>query len=84
MSNLIEAKADNFVFCNFFIFNSIELILLFNFMAQLSEEIGRIINILEDSIEEQDWGLVKKMIDDLDEIYNQLEREESGYGIDYE
>ena len=53
-------------------------------MAQLSEEIGRIINILEDSIEEQDWGLVKKMIDDLDEIYNQLEREENGYGIDYE
>ena len=53
-------------------------------MAQLSEEIGRIVNILEDAHEEQDWGLVKKMIDDLDEIYNQLDRQESGYGVDYE
>ena len=53
-------------------------------MAQLSEEIGRIVNILEDAHEEQDWGLVKKMIDDLDEIYNQLDRQESGYNIDYE
>ena len=53
-------------------------------MAQLSEDIGRIVNILEDAVEEQDWGLVKKMIDDLDEIYNQLDRQESGYDIDYE
>ena len=53
-------------------------------MAQLSEDIGRIINILEDAHEEQDWNLVKKMIDDLDEIYNQLDRQESGYGVDYE
>jgi hypothetical protein len=27
-------------------------------MANLSEEIGRICNILEDAVEEQDWKLV--------------------------
>ena len=52
-------------------------------MANLSEEIGRITNILEDAVEEQDWNLVKKMIDDLDDIYNRLIWE-SGYGEEYE
>ena len=33
-------------------------------MVKLSEEIGRITNILEDAIEEQDWNLVKKIIDE--------------------
>ena len=49
-------------------------------MAQLSEDIGRIVNILEDAVEEQDWSLVQNMIDDLDDIYNRLDRQESGYG----
>jgi len=53
-------------------------------MGQLSEEIGRICNILEDACEEQDWNLVKKMIEDLDDIYNQLDKQESGYNEDYE
>lgn len=53
-------------------------------MAKLAEEIGRICNILEDAVEEQDWNLVKKMIDDLDDIYNRLDKEESGYGYEYE
>jgi len=53
-------------------------------MAQLSEDIGRIVNILEDAVEERDWSLVQKMIDDLDDIYNRLDRQESGYGADYE
>jgi hypothetical protein len=53
-------------------------------MGQLSEDIGRIINILEDAVEEQDWNLVKKMINDLDDIYNQLDRQESGYIEDYD
>ena len=53
-------------------------------MANLSEEIGRICNILEDAVEEQDWKLVKKMIDELDQIYERLDREESGYQMDYE
>jgi hypothetical protein len=53
-------------------------------MANLAEEIGRICNILEDAVEEQEWSLVKKMIDDLDDIYNRLDRQESGYGEEYE
>jgi len=53
-------------------------------MANLSEEIGRICNILEDSVEEQDWSLVKKMIEDLDNIYEQLEKQESGFNYDYD
>ena len=53
-------------------------------MSNLSEEIGRIINQLEDAIEEQDWTIVQTMIDELDEIYNQLDRQENGYNIDYE
>lgn len=53
-------------------------------MANLSQEIGRICNILEDAVEEQDWRLVQKMIDELDIIYQQLDRQENGYEFDYE
>ena len=53
-------------------------------MAKLTEEIGRICNILEDAVEEQDWKLVKKMIDDLDDLYNQLDRQDSGYIEEYD
>ena len=53
-------------------------------MSNLSEEIGRIINQLEDAIEEQDWTIVQTMIDELDEIYNPLDRQENGYNEEYE
>jgi hypothetical protein len=53
-------------------------------MGNLSEEIGRICNILEDAIEEQDWNLVKKMTQELDDIYEKLDRQESGFDYDYE
>lgn len=53
-------------------------------MSNLSEEIGRIITQLEDAKEEQDWNLVDEIISELDDIYNQLDRQESGYGADYE
>ena len=53
-------------------------------MSNLSEEIGRIINQLEDAVEEQDWTIVQTMIDELDEIYNQLDRQENGYNEEYE
>lgn len=48
-------------------------------MKNLNEEIGRICNLLEDAIEEQDWNLVKKMTEALDDVYESLERQESGY-----
>ena len=48
-------------------------------MQILSEEIGRITNILEDAIEEKDWTLVQNMIDSLDSIYTYLDKTSSGY-----
>ena len=53
-------------------------------MGNLSEEIGRICNILEDAIEEQDWNLVKNMTEELDDIYEKLDKQESGFEYDYE
>lgn len=53
-------------------------------MGNLSEEIGRIVNILEDAIEEKDWNLVKKMTEELDDIYEKLDKQESGFDYDYE
>mgnify|MGYP000036749488 CR=1 FL=1 len=53
-------------------------------MVKLSEEIGRITNILEDAIEEQDWNLVKKIIDDLDIVYDELDKQENGFQHDYD
>lgn len=51
-------------------------------MGNLTEEIGRIVNLLEDAVEEQDWSLVQKMIEDLDDVYSKLERQDSGFGYD--
>jgi len=48
-------------------------------MGKLSEEIGRIVNLLEDAKEEQDWSNVQNIIDDLDDIYDRLDREENGF-----
>ena len=53
-------------------------------MGKLTEEIGRICNLLEDADEEQDWTLVKKMIDDLDGVYESLDKQDSGFEYDYE
>ena len=50
----------------------------------ISEEVGRITNILEDAVEEKDWDSVKKCVEDLDTLYNQLDRQESGFDYDYE
>ena len=48
-------------------------------MQNLSEEIGRITNILEDAIEEKDWTLVQSMVDSLDLLYTYLDTTSSGY-----
>ena len=48
-------------------------------MEKLTEEIGRILNLLEDAVEDKDWNLVQSMIEDLDEVYNHLEKQQSGY-----
>lgn len=51
-------------------------------MQDLTENIGKICNILEDAVELQDWKMVQKMIDQLDDIYNQLDRADSGFNTD--
>ena len=48
-------------------------------MGKLSEEIGRIVNLLEDAKEEQDWSNIQNIIADLDDIYDRLDREENGF-----
>ena len=48
-------------------------------MKNLTEEIGRICNLLEDAVEEQDWKLVQQMIDALDDVYVSLEKQESSF-----
>ena len=48
-------------------------------MGKLSEEIGRIVNLLEDAKEEQDWSNIQNIIDDFDAIYDRLDREENGF-----
>ena len=30
----------------------------------------------------EEWSLVQKMIEDLDDVYSKLERQESGFGYD--
>jgi hypothetical protein len=48
-------------------------------MQNLVEEIGRITNILEDAIEEKDWTMVQTMIDALDVLYTDLDKQSSDY-----
>jgi len=47
-------------------------------MANLSEEIGRICSTLEDAVQERDWNMVNDIVDELNELYERLDREESG------
>lgn len=53
-------------------------------MKNLTTKIGKICNILEDAIETQDWKLVQKMLNELDTIYNELERLDNGIDFDYD
>ena len=45
----------------------------------VSEEINRIIILLEDAKEENDWDLVNKIITEMDLLYEATERLEQGY-----
>ena len=50
-------------------------------MVGFSEEIGKIVNLLEDAIEEQDWSSVTNCYEQLEELYDKLER---GDNFDYD
>jgi len=53
-------------------------------MANLSEEIQRILLILEDARDEKDWEMVTDTIADLEKVYEELDRQENGFNYDYE
>tara|TARA_B110000503_G_scaffold71618_1_gene111099 strand:+ start:1253 stop:1414 length:162 start_codon:yes stop_codon:yes gene_type:complete len=53
-------------------------------MQNLAEEILRIIANLEEAASEKDWSSVLKEIESLDEVYHELDRQESGFDFDYE
>ena len=52
-------------------------------MIGITEELGKIINVLEDAIEESDWKSVQKCYDDLDDLYDKLERGDDAYQDEY-
>jgi|SaaInlV_125m_DNA_1040241.scaffolds.fasta_scaffold197506_1 hypothetical protein len=53
-------------------------------MENVSEEIQLILSNLEDARSEQDWDLVGECINDLESIYDILDRQENGFTQEYE
>ena len=49
-------------------------------MINLSEEIQRILTVLEDARDEKDWEMVDTTIDDLERVHEELDRQENGFG----
>ncbi len=53
-------------------------------MANLSEEIQRVLINLEDARDEMDWDMVSNAINELEKIYDDLDRQENGFEFEYE
>jgi hypothetical protein len=53
-------------------------------MENLSEKIQRTLSTLEDARDEQDWDLIDVCIENLENIYDELDRQENGFTYDYE
>jgi hypothetical protein len=53
-------------------------------MANLSEELQRILIILEDARDEKDWEMVNNIIPDLETVHEELDKQENGFTYDYE
>jgi len=53
-------------------------------MANLSEEIQRILIVLEDARDEKNWEMVNTAISDLEIVYQELDRQENGFTYEYE
>jgi len=53
-------------------------------MTSLAEDIKRITISLEEAISEKDWTIVEGLIEELDDVYMELDRQESGFENDYE
>ena len=53
-------------------------------MENLSEKIQRILSTLEDAKDEQDWESVDNCIEELENVYDELDRQENGFDYEYE
>lgn len=53
-------------------------------MENLSEEIYRIISNLEDARDEKDWDSINDCIEGLENVYEELDRQENGFTHEYE
>tara|TARA_B110000285_G_scaffold5225_1_gene5556 strand:+ start:653 stop:814 length:162 start_codon:yes stop_codon:yes gene_type:complete len=53
-------------------------------MTSLAEDIKRISISLEEAMSEKDWIIVEQMIEQLDDVYMELDRQETGAEYDYE
>lgn len=51
-------------------------------MQNLSEELNRVLILLEDAEVEQDWKLVSAVIKELDRLYDELDRFENNQFYD--
>ncbi len=53
-------------------------------MTSLAEDIKGITISLEEALSEKDWSVVEQLIEDLDNVYMELDRQESGFENEYE
>jgi len=52
-------------------------------MDEILEKIDNLCTLLEDSYEEKDWERVSSVIEQLNELYEDIDRSTSGFGEDY-
>lgn len=52
-------------------------------MDEILKKIDTVCTLLEDAHEEHDWERVSRAIEQLNELYEDLDRSTSGYGGDY-
>ena len=53
-------------------------------MENLSEDVHLILSNLEDARDEGEWDIVSKCIQDLENVYEILDRQENGFTHEYE
>lgn len=52
-------------------------------MEDLTHTISRLVSLLEDAIEEQDWDNVTTVANELDELYEELDKSSTNFLNDY-
>lgn len=52
-------------------------------MEDLTYTISRLVTLLEDAIEEQDWDRVNTVAVEMDDLYNELDKQSSSFIDNY-